>query len=171
MPNYDFNEIRSLGDAHKTWMYKFIISPLPGSGEVDERVLSMRNVSCELPATGINTVSYDLGGYTFKEAGITKQDGFTNARFIESMNIGVRKRLDSWLEICNERLTNKQISKSSYQTTCEVHLTDGDGKTQYAGTYKGFFITNLAAVALANKGNSVTEVNATFSYDLWVPKN
>ena len=171
MSDFTFDEIRSLGDAHKNYQYKLVIAPLPGTGDVDERILSMRNVSCSLPATGVQVVSYDLAGFTMREAGLTKQTHDFTATFIESSNVGVRKRLDSWLNLCNERLTNVQLPKSTYQTTCEVRLHDGQKRTQFVGKFYGFFITDLGQLQLQNNGNSASQVQATFSYDLWVPAN
>lgn len=171
MSDFTFNEVRSLGDAHKNYMYKLIIAPLPGAGEVDERILSMRNVSCTLPKSGVKVIPYALGGYDLREAGLTDQSHTFNAPFVESMNIGVRKRLESWLSLCNERETNVQTPKSVYQTTCEVRLHDGNKATQYVGKFYGFFITGINEVQLSNNGNNVTQTVAEFSYDLWVPAN
>lgn len=167
--DYTFNEIRSLGDAHKQHMYKLIIAPLPGSGDVDERVLSMRNVSCQLPDNGNETINYAMGGFQLHEAGLTKQGGIFSASFVESMNVGVRKRMDSWLELCNQRLTNIQMPKSVYQTTCEVQLHDGQKVVQYVGKFHGFFITNIKSISLENRSNGITKCDCDFSYDLWVP--
>lgn len=174
MSEFTFDEIRSLGDAHKTYQYKLVIAPLPGSGDVDERILSMRNVSCNLPATGVDVVTYNLAGFTMHEAGLTNQNGQWSATFVESSNVGVRRRLDSWLSLCNERLTNVQLPKSTYQTTCEVRLHDGQKKTQYVGKFYGFFITGISQLSLDNKSSgsgAVNQVQANFSYDLWVPAN
>lgn len=171
MSDFTFDEIRSLGDAHKNYQYKLIIAPLPGIGEVDERILSMRNVNCTLPATGVQVVSYSLAGFQMNEAGLTQQDHLFRATFIESANVGVRKRLDSWLSLCNERLTNVQLPKSAYQTTCEVRLHDGQKRTQFVGKFYGFFITSLGDLGLQNNGNQASQVTANFSYDLWVPAN
>lgn len=169
MSEFTFDEIRSLGDAHKVYQYKLVIAPLPGSGDVDERILSMRNVNCSLPATGVQVISYSLAGFQMNEAGLTNQDHNFSATFVESANIGVRKRLDSWLTLCNERLTNVQLPKSTYQTTCEVRLHDGQKRTQFVGKFYGFFITNLGSQNLSNNGNAATQLTANFSYDLWVP--
>lgn len=170
---YDFNEIRSLGDAHKQYMYQLIIAPLPGTGgDVTEKVLSMRNVSCTLPGEGVQDIPYSMGGYQFHEAGQSNVDGNNwSCTFVESMNVGVRKRLETWLALANNRRTNVQELKSVYQTTGEIRLHDGTGSTQYVGKLYGLWINNIGSNQFQNRTNQVTNTVATFSYDLWEPAN
>lgn len=169
MPEFTFDEIRSLGDAHHQYMYRFVISPLPGSGGADERTLSMRQVSCELPASSVANVNYYLSGYKMNEAGLSQQSGSLSVSFIESRNIDVRKRLESWLELGNNRQTNVHAAKSVYQTTAEVFLTDGEHNDKYTGKFIGFWISTVGASSLSNSGNNASTIQATFTYDLWVP--
>lgn len=167
MTQFTFNEVNSLGDAHKNYMYQMIIAPLPGAGSVDERVLSMRNTQASLPDEAVEDIRYSMGGYNFHEAGLSQVDGQFNLTFIESMNIGVRSRLESWLEIGNNRKTNIQQYKSAYQTTGELRLHDGLHNTVYVGTFTGLWLQKLSSQQFNNRGNQVTQVTATFSYDLW----
>ena len=167
MTNFTFNEVSSLGDAHKSYMYQIIIAPLPGTGAVDERVLSMRNTEATLPEEGNADITYDMGGYRFHESGLSAVDGSFNLSWIESMNVGVRSRLESWLELGNQRETNIQQYKSTYQTTGELRLHDGLHSTVYVGTFYGLWLTKLASNSFKNRGTDVTRLTATFTYDLW----
>lgn len=167
MTQFTFNEVSSLGDAHKAYMYQMIIAPLPGAGAVDERVLSMRNTQATLPDEGNEDIRYSMGGYNFHESGLSQVDGSFSLSWVESMNVGVRSRLESWLELGNARETNIQQYKSAYQTTGELRLHDGLHATVYVGTFYGLWLTKLSSNTFKNRDNTVTTTTATFTYDLW----
>lgn len=167
---FTFNDVSSLGDAHKQYMYKLVIAPLPGTGGIDERTLSMRNVSASIPSNGNRTIRYNMGGYDLGEAGLNNQQHTWQATFVEPWTLGVRKRMDNWLELCNQRKTNLQTPKTIYQTTADLFLQNGMHENVYQGRFLGFFIESIGQVNLENRGQNVTTESVTFAYDLFDPQ-
>lgn len=165
MSGYSIEEIRSLGDSHKTFQFKIIIAPLPGAGGATEKVLSMRCASTSLPEVKTEDINVSMSGFTIHEPGLAKRDGIWNVSFVESSNIGVRTRLQSWLDLCTNPSMQTVGDSATIKTVGEVHLLKGDNEDVYVGRLLGLKPISVGSITLSSNGNQATQVQASFSYD------
>lgn len=163
MARASVQNLQSVGDPALAWNFSLSLPYIPGSS--DTRDLIYKCQAATKPGTTLEAVDAALHGVNLVYASRRQYSHRITVRFMEDAGWKTRAKIQNWIDISRNWITNTGSFKTTYAITADlVTYNDLPEVTDVTRMY-GFWPTEMADVQMDGSTGEIVFLEVTFAYD------
>lgn len=166
------NDIRSIGEIQRTYLYNFKILKFPkvGKFKMNANDLNKRCKSSDYPKSRIENLTADISGFQTTQSGRIVFDNTMNVEFIDTEDNKVKDFIKEWRSICSDFLTGKSYDKKDVEILLNLELLTHNLIVNRVFTFTGCIYSTSTNSKIDGESNSFMDSTIEFNYDYFDEK-